>query len=215
MTVEFNILYRWHSMIPDELRLGGRSIKSFETLWNTGLIIENGLAQMFNDTSAQAAGRIGPRNTWEHLAKMADAPTIRMGRTVQLATYNDYREMCGLPRVTAFNQISSDEGVQKTLEDLYTTVDRIEFYPGMFCEDLRPNSALAPLVGIMVGIDAFSQALTNPLLQPRVFCEETFSPFGWDLIQKTHTIEELVRRNTPEHKGDYHITMTRPGWCHE
>ena len=30
----------------------------------------------------------------------------------------------------------------------------------------------------MVGVDAFSQALTNPLLAPRVFNEQTFSPLG-------------------------------------
>lgn len=215
MTVEFNMLYRWHSMIPGALHLGDpQPIDSMDTLWNTRLVIEKGLASMFNHTSAQRAGRIGPKNTWDHLVAMAEAPTIQMGRDAEVATYNDYREMCGLPRATDFNQISSDPAVQEALRKLYGNVERIEFYPGMFCEDLRENSALAPLVGIMVGIDAFSQALTNPLLQPRVFCEATFGRLGWKIIHQPQSMQELVRRNTPEHRGDYAVTMTRPDWQH-
>ena len=65
------------------------------------------------------------------------------------------------------------------LRELYGHVDRIEFFPGLFAEDARPNSVLPSLIGRMVGVDAFSQALTNPLLAPRVFNEQTFSPRAW------------------------------------
>jgi prostaglandin-endoperoxide synthase 2 len=51
---------------------------------------------------------------------------------------------------------------------------RIEFYSGLYAEDIRTNSVLPPLIGRMVGIDAFSQGFTNPLLAPRIFNEETF-----------------------------------------
>jgi len=70
------------------------------------------------------------------------------------------------------------------------------------------------LVGTLVGIDAFSQAFTNPLLHARTFCPETFSPLGWEIIHEPQFIEALVRRNTPEHKGNYRISMTREGWNH-
>lgn len=212
MAVEFNMLYRWHSMIPSDLRLGNRVVPSLETLWNTKLIVDEGLAPMFNYASQQAAGRIGAKNTWDWLVKMAEAPTIQMGRDAEVASYNDYRELCGMPHVDAFNQISGDESIQAALQELYGTPERVEFYAGLFAEDLRPNSALAPLVGTMVGIDAFSQALTNPLLSPRIYQPETFSPLGWKMIQEAQSIEALVRRNTPEYKGTYDIHMTRSGW---
>ena len=64
--------------------------------------------------------------------------------------------------------------MQAALKELYGTVDQIELFPGLFAEDARPNSVLPSLIGRMVGVDAFSQALTNPLLAPRVFNEETF-----------------------------------------
>ncbi|MEP6822507.1 MAG: peroxidase family protein, partial [Chthoniobacterales bacterium] len=214
MTVEFNLLYRWHSMIPNELRLGEQTISSYDALWNPNLLVSNGLAPMFNYASRQPAGRIGAKNTWEHLVEMAEVPTVQMAREAEVASYNDYRALCKMPRVTAFDQITSDPAILDALKTLYANPDEIEFYPGLFAEELRPDSALAPLVGTLVGIDAFSQALTNPLLHPRTYCAETFSPLGWRIIHEPQTIEGLVRRNTPEHTGEYRISMTREGWTH-
>ncbi len=214
MAIEFNILYRWHSMIPDALTLGNRTVPSLATLWNPSMIIDEGLAEMFNHTSQQAAGRIGAKNTWKFLVDMAEVPTIQMARDAEITTYNDYRELCQMPRVTAFEQITGDESILSALKNLYSQPDEIEFYPGLMAEDLRDDSALAPLVGTLVGIDAFSQALTNPLLHSRTYCPETFSPLGWRIIHEPQTIERLVRRNTPEYAGEYHISMTRKGWLH-
>jgi prostaglandin-endoperoxide synthase 2 len=214
MTIEFNILYRWHSMIPHELKLGKRIVPSLATLWNPNMIVDEGLAEMFNHTSRQAAGQIGARNTWEFLVEMAETPTIQMARNAQVATYNDYRELCRMPRITKFEQISSDPLIVETLKSIYLSPDEIEFYPGLFAEDLRADSALAPLIGTLVGIDAFSQALTNPLLHSRTYCAETFSPIGWEWIHRPQSIEHLVRRNTPEYSGEYRVSMTREDWKH-
>ena len=120
---------------------------------------------------------------------------------MQLAPYNDYRELAKFPRVTDFDQISGDERVQSMLRDLYGHVDRIEFFAGLFAEDARPNSVLPSLIGRMVGVDAFSQALTNPLLSPRVFNAETFSPLGMEIIAGTTRLSDILHRNIPESPG--------------
>ena len=49
-------------------------------------------------------------------------------------------------------------------------------------------------MGTMVGVDAFSQALTNPLLDPRIFSAETFSEPGLVEIEKTSSLEDIVTR---------------------
>lgn len=71
---------------------------------------------------------------------------------------------------------------------------------------MREGSALPPLIGRLVGIDAFSQALTNPLLAENVFNADTFSPVGLKIIQETNTVSDLVHRNIPEGKK-YDITF--------
>lgn len=217
MTTEFQLLYRWHSMIPDQLQLGSRLVPTKESLWNPGLVVEHGLAQMFQYASDQPAGEIGPKNTWRWLLERTDISSIEMGRLCRLRPYNDYRELCGLPRVTAFDQITGDEAVQQALAKHYGSVDKIEYYTGIFCEDVRQDSALGPLIGVMVGADAFSQALPNPLLQERIWNKDTFSPIGWEIIhEQEHTIESLLKRNTPElsssERDALSITMTRQDW---
>lgn len=106
--------------------------------------------------------------------------------------------------------------VQQALRELYGKVDNIELYVGLFAEDLRLNSALPPLIGRMVGVDAFSQALTTPLLAPQIFNERTFSPLGMRMIREAKTLSEIVHRNVAN--GDtrqYFVSLTRRNWQRE
>ena len=47
----------------------------------------------------------------------------------------------------------------------------------------------------MVGVDAFSQALTNPLLSSNVYGEAAFSELGLSIMNDTRVFEDIVRRN--------------------
>ena len=53
----------------------------------------------------------------------------------------------------------------------------------------------------MVGGDAFSQALTNPLLANGICCEDCFSDVGVEEIEATSTFADIVRRNTQSTGG--------------
>ncbi|HEX2052954.1 MAG TPA: peroxidase family protein, partial [Actinomycetota bacterium] len=111
-----------------------------------------------------------------------------------------------------FNQISGNPEVQQELKRLYRSVDRIEFYTGLYAEDIRPNSVLPSLIGRMVGIDAFSQAFTNPLLAPRIFNEQTFTELGMDIIKKTNNLSDMLHRNIPDGSDRRFVGMTQKGW---
>jgi prostaglandin-endoperoxide synthase 2 len=114
--------------------------------------------------------------------------------------------------VTDFDQISSDPRVREGLKELYGSVDNIEFYVGLFAEDARPNSVLPSLLGRMVGLHAFSQLMTNPLLARGIYDERTFSPLGMRMIESTTSIAQLLARNLPAGSGDYEARLTREGW---
>lgn len=211
MASEFNLLYRWHSLIPSGLTVGGRERTIEETAFNPGLVVEHGLGRLVEEASGQPAGRVGLFNTAPYLLG-AEANSIRKGRAVALASYNDYREHARFPRVTDFDQVSSNQRVRDALRSCYGSVERIEFFVGLFAEDVRPNSVLPSLIGRMVGIDAFSQALTNPLLAPRVFIPRTFSPLGWATIRTTRNLSDILQRNVPPRARSHLVTMTRTDW---
>ena len=219
MAIEFNLLYRWHSLIPDALRIGDQDIALPDSLNRTQLVAEHGLGRLFEDAARQPAGQVGLFNTADWFQTRAEIPSITHGRTAELGTYNDYRQDCKFPRVTDFDQISSDPRVQEGLRGLYGSVDDIEFYVGIFAEDRRPNSVVPTLMGRMVGLHAFSQLLTNPLFASEVWAgdnrEKTFSRLGSRMIEETRDLSELLHRNLPAGSPRYFVSLTREDWQRE
>jgi prostaglandin-endoperoxide synthase 2 len=207
MTIEFDFVYRWHSAIPETFIYDGKPTKLATSLWNNKMFIDKGLGALMEETCSQPGTRIGLFNTPDILVELTELPSIRLGRQLQLASYNDYREMCGFPRVTKFEQITGDEFAQEKLKELYGHVDNIEFYVGLYAEEIRKNSTIPPLVARLIGIDAFSEALNNPLLSPTIFNKDTFSPVGWEIIQNTKTVSDLVNRNVPPSEKKYKVTF--------
>ncbi|MGK7912627.1 MAG: peroxidase family protein [Synechococcus sp.] len=206
MTVEFSLVYRWHSALPEVLQYEGKEMPMPATMWNNELILKRGLGELFEETSLQSGTQIGLFNTPEFLHEV-ELASIRYGRENQIASYNDYRERCKYPRVTDFDQISSDKKTQDLLRLLYGQVDNIEFYVGLYAEDARPNSAIPLLIERMIASDAFSVVLTNPLLSENVFNKETFSEAGWNEIQSTKSLSDIVNRNVPDVGKKYHVSF--------
>ena len=209
MAIEFNLLYRWHSLVPPTFHLNGRELQLPETLWDTKLLTEAGLGPFIAAASSQPGGRIGLLNTEKFLVTRAEVPSIRQARVARLYSYNDYRRLCGLLPKAHFDEISSDKRIQEGLAKLYGSVEDVEFYAGLFAEDLVPGGVLPELMGTMVAFDAFSQVLTNPLFAPRVYNDETFSPTGREIIEETATLAALVQRNTPPGTENYFVSLTR------
>ena len=205
MTVEFNLLYRWHSLTPPLIQYDGRCIDSRDAMFNNDLITSRGLGILMEEASNQPSGEIGLHNTMDFLIERAEEPTLQQAREARLASYNDYREMCQLPRVTTFDQITRDKNLQQELQDIYQNVDDIEFYTGLLAEDTKINGVLPELMTRMVAFDAFSQALTNP----RVFNKETFSHDGMNIIHSTNSLSEILNRNVPNNSRQYHVSLTR------
>jgi prostaglandin-endoperoxide synthase 2 len=211
MAVEFTLVYRWHMLIPDKLTVAGASVDPSTTMWNTSLITNRGLGALFEEASRQPAGKVGLFNSPKFLREI-EVRSIQMGRDLHLASYNDYRATYKMPRVTDFSEISSNPTVQSELKRLYGNVDRIDYYIGLFAEDTVPNSVLSPLIGTLVAIDAFSQALTNPLLNPNIYNQRTFSPLGMELIEKTSRLTDVLHRNIPADSRKYYVSLTREDW---
>ena len=184
MAIEFNLLYRWHGLIPSTLHMAAPTSRSGA---------RSSTPRWSSSTASRGSART-PRAS-APAGSACSTPTRRCARSSSPASARP-APCSSRPTTTTASWPSSrasptstrspaTRGVQAGLRDLYGHVDRIEFFPGLFAEDARPNSVLPSLIGRMVGVDAFSQALTNPLLAPRVFNEQTFSPLGMEIIGAT------------------------------
>ena len=212
ITTEFSLLYRWHSLIPDTMTWSGTAYPAGATIMNNQLLLGAGLLRAFIDISTQPTGELGAFNSAAALLDF-EKKAILQGRICEVAPYGDYRQYIGKPRPADFGDISSNPQVVDFLKRTYRKVADVEFYIGLFAEDSVKNSPLPQLMLTMVAIDAFSQALTNPLLSKYVFKSENFTKVGWDTINATGSLRDVLVRNYPAGAvGGERISMTQAGW---
>ncbi|MDA2893480.1 peroxide synthase [Mycolicibacterium sp. BiH015] len=195
MSVEFNLLYRWHSLVPSVVTVGGETRQFAGLRWDTSPLTTHGVACLFDEASSQPCGTIDLLNTDPSMLDI-EQTSMYVARRTQLASFNAYRERCGLPRLRTIDDLTSKRPVRDALKACYGHIDNVEFFPGLFAEDVREGSTLPPLMTTMVAVDAFSQALTNPLLATGIYGPATFSPQGMKAIDETTSLEDIVRRNT-------------------
>lgn len=212
ITAEFSLLYRWHSLLPDVIDWPTGAIPLQHFTMDNRPLIAVGLNAAFAAAAAQPAAELGALNTSASLIPVEQF-AILQGRSNHLASYNDYRVCFGMKRAMAISDITSDPAIAAKLAELYPTVDDIEFYPGIFAEDRIPKSPLPGLLARMVAVDAFSQALTNPLLSEHVFNADTFTDWGFELIKETRSLGHILAQHTPT-LDPTTITMTQPTWSY-
>lgn len=208
ITMEFNLLYRWHSMVPEKFVIGDDSLNLDEFRNNVPLVTKYGVESVITAASRQRTGQIGLYNTpsffFEPLPIGNDnrsvmERTVEMSRQVKLGSFNDYLEAFSFSRLKSFEQLTDDVELQQELKTLYNNqIDDLEWHVGVFAERHNETFMLGRLMTRMVGYDAFTHALTNPLMSTHVYNENTFSNIGLSIIEKTTTLADIVKRNVTD-----------------
>ncbi|MCH5641191.1 peroxidase family protein [Gordonia sp. ABSL49_1] len=124
--------------------------------------------------------------------------TVALMRHARLRTFNEYREYFGLNPIHSFAELTDDEAVQDRLREMYGHIDNLEWYIGIFAEDYPDYMMMGWTMTTMVAHDAFTQALTNPLLAKEVFNVNTFTQKGMDIIEGTRSLEQIIKRNATD-----------------
>jgi len=212
ITTEFNLLYRWHSLIPDKISIDETAYGAAGYLLNNKPLIDHSMGSLVTDFTGQAATKVGLFNCPEFLLQEsmnAEKASMSLARRSKLASFNDYRTCFGLDRMSSYAELTSDKETQDKLHKMYGHIDNLEFLVGIFAEEGGNRTLFGDLITVMVGVDAFSQALTNPLLAKDVFNVETFSTVGMEIIGKTNTLSQVVLRNTKDpHNVDASFDFT-------
>jgi Animal haem peroxidase len=195
IAVEFALLYRWHDLIPATATFGGETRDSSALRHGNAWMLEVGVDQVCRDASRQLAGKIGLGNTPDFLMDVKRA-SLLMERRCNLAPFNDYRAHYGKPRVTSFEALTRDSALAEKLRKLYGSIDNLEWFVGIFAEAYDSAEMMGELLKTMVANDAFTQALTNPLLAEGVYNERTFSKEGFAILEANNSLADVITRNT-------------------
>jgi prostaglandin-endoperoxide synthase 2 len=200
ISIEFNLLYRWHSLVPDRVSFDGKSLGHLDYRFNN-LVLENSTPEaLINAASAVPAGRVGVRNTPDVL-RHAEIASFALAREFRLQPFNAYCERFGQPKYDSIEDLAGpDKETAESLNRLYQgDVDKVEFLVGLYAERRSagdPDSVLPPTLRTMVAVDAFTHILTNPVLSGQVQ-EAVFTDDIKHLIADTGGIGGLMERNSP------------------
>lgn len=208
ISLEFNLLYRWHSLVPNSIRMPGYSVGADDYRRNSKLLVDVGVDSILRGASKQRAGRIGLENTPEMFFDPkafnlgSDTPhasaqeaTLEMARRFGLRNMNRYRIHFGLKAYETFEELTGNQRLADRLSMLYDDVNDVELLVGLFAEKHGKGAVFGRLMTTMVAHEAFTHALTNPLLSRRVFGPDTFSEVGMRVIEDTKFLGDLIARN--------------------
>ena len=209
--IEFNLLYRWHGLVPDLFPFlpdADDPVMNFNRFrHNNGWLMENGVAATVDAFSRVPAGQMIMGNTPRQL-RMVKRDTLRLMRSSKLASYNAYRTCFNLEPVGSFEELTGEKVMSAKLAQLYNNdIEKLEWYIGMVCEKHAQNMIMGDMLFYMVAHDAFTHAITNPLLATDVFNEQTFGKVGWDVINQTTTLDEILARVAPP-SGDQRTSFS-------
>ena len=195
ISVEFALLYRWHDLIPATVTFDGETRDSEALKRDNAWAMTLGVERMALDAADQLAGRIGLANTAPFL-KIVKELSLKMARKCRLDSYNAYREHYGLTAINRFDELTGEAELSGRLAALYGSMDRLEWFVGIFAERYGEADLMGELLMTMVANDAFTQALTNPLLARAVYTADTFSAEGLAILDATDTLADVIARNS-------------------
>ena len=118
------------------------------------------------------------------------ALNIQRGRDHGLADYNTVRAAYGLPRVTNFNQISSDPATAAALQAAYGSVSNIDLWVGGLSEDHTTRGSLGPLFTRIIA-DQFTRLRDGD----RFYYENSLRGPQLDQVRNV-TLARVIRANT-------------------
>jgi linoleate 8R-lipoxygenase/9,12-octadecadienoate 8-hydroperoxide 8R-isomerase/linoleate 8R-lipoxygenase/9,12-octadecadienoate 8-hydroperoxide 8S-isomerase len=172
-SLEFNFLYRWHhaTSVEDEMWLDSR-LSSLVGDWKEmdvktmyqklgevkpeqkqssqlvrrkdGRFRDKDLAKALIDGCKNVSGAFGGQNT-PAVFRNIEISGILHARSMGVCTLNEYRGQLTLKKYQSFKELNPE--LAERLAKLYKTIDDVELYPGLLCEQKKPainGSGLCP-----------------------------------------------------------------------
>nr|ALG96649.1 cyclooxygenase b [Cavibelonia sp. JCH-2014] len=208
IALEFDHLYHFHPMMPDELHVGNTTYTVEELMFHPEVVVEHGVSAFTEALSKQVSGAMTLNNHGKDTLHIAER-LIEAGRKVRLQPFNQYRKRFHLPPFTSFYELTGNQEMADKLEALYGDIDGVEFYVGLLAEKPATNAKFGLTFLQLVASYAIKGLLSNPICSPDYWKPSTFGgEVGFNIVKEI-TMEQLFCRNI---KGKCPlVSMTVPG----
>jgi prostaglandin-endoperoxide synthase 2 len=195
IAIEFNLLYRWHSFVPDTVQVNGQLLQHADFRFNNTVLEQYGAAAVIAAAARQPGGQVGMHNNPPFLWQ-AEYAAHAFARSQRVRPFVEYQAAFDWTPAKDFKELTGDDDLARELYDLYNGEIRdVEFLVGLFAQQRMPPAVLPPVLNTMVAVDAFSQILTSPLLAENVYGPDAFGEEGMEIIKETTSFDQLMMRN--------------------
>jgi len=196
-----------HTMVTDDIELldaNGNpmadSVSLRDAFFDTSIVSENGIEPILKYLASDRSNEIDLK-VIDDLRNFLFGPpgsggfdlaslNIQRGRDHGLADYNSVRAAYGLPKVTSFDQITSNKEVQSALKSLYGNVNNIDLWVGGLAENHIKGSSMGATFTKIVA-DQFQRLRDGD----RFWYQNVFS--GRDLAQLNQLhLSDIIRQNS-------------------
>ncbi|KAF4452113.1 hypothetical protein F53441_5046 [Fusarium austroafricanum] len=186
-----------------------RVYKNFTRNAVTNLFDDEAMLDELTKAMDDPISNFGPRNVPKCL-KPVEIMGILQARKWECGTLNDFRDFFNLPRHESFESVTKNQEIQNALRDLYEHPDKIELYPGIFCES-DENMGLDP------GPSESSSALWSAIFSDAITLvrSDRFYTVDWNTNSLTSWGMKEVTPNDDVCKSSvFHRLLQRafPGW---
>ncbi|KAF9765930.1 hypothetical protein IL306_001713, partial [Fusarium sp. DS 682] len=175
----------------------------------TNLFDDNQMLEELTSAMDDPISNFGPRNVPKCL-KPVEIMGILQARRWECGTLNDFRDFFGLPRHESFESVTKNVEIQNALRDLYEHPDKIELYPGIFCESDE-------YMGLDPGPSESSSALWSAIFSDAITLvrSDRFYTVDWNTNSLTSWgMKEVTPNNEICKSSVFHRLLQRafPGW---
>ncbi|CAG5125570.1 unnamed protein product, partial [Candidula unifasciata] len=194
INIEFNHLYHWHPLMPDEFNINGTIYPMKDYMFHSELVVKYGTSVFTESLSRQRAGHMSHHNhgpSTIHVLK----DTILQGRLLRFQPFNNYRKRFNLEPYTSFEDLTGEKEMAATLREMYGDIDAVEFYVGILMEKRRANNLFGSTIVEVGGPFSVKGLMANPICSKQYWKPSTFGgQVGFDIV-RTSTIEKLFCQN--------------------
>ncbi|KAI1312714.1 heme peroxidase [Xylaria venustula] len=185
------------------------SVRTFDGLERQadGKFKDADLVRILKEAMDDPAGMFGARMVPKAL-KIVEILGINQARKWQIASLNEFRDFFGLKRWEKFTDINSDPEIARILEQLYTSPDMVEFYPGLMIEDTKPvrNAGTGICPTYTLGRAVLSDAVTlvrSDRFNTIDYTVSNLTSWGYNEVQQDYKtmggsmLYKLIQRGLP------------------
>lgn len=209
MTEEFVSVYRMHSLLPDRMKVEGRTLSLQE--------------MTFNDARSLVTNKTKTTETWLWAFAHTPAGTLSLknyprslynieignGDTINLAEiditrdrergiprYNDARRQLLLPPYKRIDDLTTDEEERQLLKSVYADIEQVDFLVGCLVDQDRPEGFAFGIVPYYIFVVMATRRIVSDRFFQEGLTEENYSESGIQYIMDT-TFQDILQRQYP------------------